>query len=496
MSYSLPELSVETRAFINGEYLYPVNGSVLEKISPVNGQPIPHLSACDQADLELAYAAAEQAFREKSWRQHSLETRKQILLHWADLIEQQLENLAQLDTLETGRALKNFREDSIPKGLAALRWFAESADKTLEHFARPSAYNMAFMAREPLGVVGLITPWNDPLVVLMWKLAPALLMGNSVILKPAEQASYSSLKIAQLALQAGIPAGVLNVLPGKGEVIGQAIARHMGIRGVFFTGSSAVGKQIIQYAGSSNMKKVGLECGGKSAFLVTRNCRDLKAAARTLAQNMFYNQGQICSAPSRLIIDKAIQDTFLEMLLKATEEYQPGDPFAAETYVGAMVSQEQYLKVRGFMARALNAGAHKLTPDLEAPPVEGGFYLAPSIFTQVAPQSELAQEEVFGPVLAVMSYDTLSQGLILANQTRYGLAAAVWSHDLDEALFCAQELQAGIVHVNSYGEDTNAIPFGGIKESGIGKDKSLLAFDEYSVLKSTWVQFQPERLEL
>ncbi len=488
------ELPMESRCFINGSFNAPQNQRYIKKVSPINGQHLPELSDCDQADLSLAILAAKNSFESGIWRNKALTERKQVMNQWADLIEKNGDELACLDTLETGRALKNFLKDSIPKAIHALRWFAESVDKHYELIAPNSANCYAMLTREPLGIVGLIVPWNDPLVVAIWKLAPALLMGNSVILKPAEEASYSILQIAALATKAGLPDGVLNVLPGRGEQIGRDLALHPSVRGVFFTGSSAVGKKIMQYAGQSNMKKVGLECGGKSAYLVTKNCRDLTFAAKTLAQNMFYNQGQICSAPSRLIIDKSIKNEFLQILLNILEPFQPQDPRKPETEVGALVSQVQWEKVRAYIEHAVSSGFKRLTPELDSPPVEGGFYLSPTIFDDVDPNSEIAQEEIFGPVLAVIDYDSLKQGIQIANNIRYGLAAAVWSCDFDEALWCAQQLEAGIVHINSYGEDNMSVPFGGFKESGLGKDKSIFAFEEYSQLKSTVIKLNTAHL--
>lgn len=481
------KITIENRPFINGAYCLPDAGGKIEKTCPANGKRIPALHACDETDVDNAVRHADNAYQSKVWRSLSKQAKQDVMYRLAELIEAEAETLAYLDTLETGRAYANFTLDSIPKAVKALRWFAEGVDKYYEHLGRSSASELAMVTREPLGTVGIITPWNDPLVVSMWKLAPALLMGNSVILKPAEQSSYSMIRIAALAKDAGIPDGVLNVLPGLGHVAGRAIAMHMDVRGIFFTGSSSIGKEIVRCTGASNMKKVGLECGGKSAFLVSDQCSDLTAAARVLAENMFYNQGQICSAPSRAILHKDIEAEFIHLLLAELPKYQPGNPFDPTTRIGAISSYSQFQKIAGYIARGVRAKLDKITGDLISPPCMNGYYLAPTVFRNVPPECELACEEIFGPVLVTHTVTDMQSAISIANGSTYGLAASIWSNNIDEALQCASELEAGIVHVNCYGDDDNSVPFGGIKQSGIGRDKSLSAFDEYSYAKTTWV---------
>lgn len=481
-------LAIETRPYINGTYVTPLKSETIEKTCPANGQAIAALHACSTLDVDVAVRHANEAFQRKVWLDKSKEEKKKVLFELARLMEAEIETLAWLDTLETGRAYVNFIQDSIPKAVGALRWFAEAIDKYYEHLSSPSPRALSLISREALGVVGIITPWNDPLVVSMWKLAPALLMGNSVVLKPAEQSSYSILRVAALAKAAGIPDGVFNVLPGLGHEAGKAIAMHPEVRGVFFTGSSEVGKQIIQYAGASNMKKVGLECGGKSAFIVSDRCTALEQAAQTLARNMFYNQGQICSAPSRLLVHKDVKDRFLQLLQAELPKYQPGNPFDLATRIGALSSREQQQKVTAYIDKGIAAGYRKLTPEPQDIPCSDGCYVAPTVFVDVPVDAALAQEEIFGPVLVTHAVDDMVEAIRIANGTRYGLAASIWSNDLDEALACAKALQAGIVHINSYGDDDNTAPFGGVKESGIGRDKSVFAFEDYSTLKTTWIR--------
>jgi len=391
--------------------------------------------------------------------------------------------------LETGRSIKNYYYDSIPKAIEAIRWFANSLDKVYEHAIPSRKKSFATIMREPLGVVGIITPWNDPLVVAFWKITPALLMGNSIVVKPAEQSSFSIIKVAKLAIKAGIPAGVFNVIPGYGYEAGKALALHNDVRGIFFTGSTFVGKQILQYSGQSNMKKVGLECGGKSPFIVSNKCTNIAKAVQVLAKNIFYNQGQICSASSRLIIHKNIKDNFLKLLIKESKKFIPNNPLNFESEVGAVVSKIQKDRVNTYIQSGLKSGAIIVNQLHNTPPINGGEYINPIIFDNVDPNSKIAQEEIFGPVLVVLTVDTIQEALEIANNTNYGLAASIWTNDYDEAYHISRLLEAGIVHVNSYGDDDNMVPFGGIKESGLGKDKSIFAFDEYSNQKTIWMSF-------
>ncbi len=477
-------LTLEKRAFINGKYINAVDGDIIRKISSIDGRDLSGLSSCKEADVNIAVNAAKKSFESKIWLDKLPQEKKEILFQLADLMEQNKEELALLDTVETGRSFKNYYFDSIPKAIQTLRYFAESVDKYYDHTIPPRPNVFATITREPLGVVGLITPWNDPLVVAIWKFAPALLMGNSVIIKPAEQSSFSILRVADLAKKAGIPDGVFNVVTGFGETAGKALALHADVSGIFFTGSSDVGKKILQYSGQSNMKKVGLECGGKSPFIISRYCKNLHKAAQVLAKNIFYNQGQICSAPSRAIVDNEIKEEFVKLLIEESQNYIPQDPFHIETEVGCIVSKEQQQRVLDYIEKGKNAGAKIITPcdvDLKH------LCVLPTIFDQVDPESSIAQEEIFGPVLVIIGVSSMREAISIANNSKYGLAASIWTNDLDEAHQVSRELQAGIVHVNSYGDDDNTVPFGGIKESGIGKDKSLYAFDEYSYVKTTWV---------
>lgn len=494
MSLSVPEkingLKLEKRAFINGQFVTAIQGETFTKKSPVEGLEISGITACQPADIDLAVKGATRAFDQKVWAGKSRLDKKETLLKLVDLMKQHREELALLDTFETGRSFKNYFYDSIPKAIECLQWFCEAVDKYYDYAIPASSDAFATVTKEPLGVVGLITPWNDPLVVAVWKFAPSLLMGNSVIIKPAEESTLSILKVAQLATTAGVPAGVFNVVPGMGEVAGKALALHPQVQGIFFTGSSEVGKKILQYSGQSNMKKVGLECGGKSPFIISRNCKDLQKAVTVLCKNIFYNQGQICSAPSRVIVDTMeIKDRLLSHLKEEFKKYIPANPYDLESEVGCLVSLKQKKRVEDFIQSGLSSGAVIINKvDKQKIPE---CSVCPVIFDNVDPNSVIAQEEIFGPVLAIIVVNGIKEAIDVANNSKYGLAASIWTNDLDEAHQVARALQAGMVHINSYGDDDNSAPFGGVKQSGIGKDKSVYAFDEYSYTKCTWAHINP-----
>ncbi len=483
----LKTLKIEARAFINGQFVNAADAGIISKTSSVDQRAISGLASCKQEDVMIAVKSARATVQSRIWMDMEPQNKKKIILRLATLMEEHIQELALLDTLETGRCYKNYYEDSIPKAIEVVRWFAEGVDKFYDHAIVPRKNTFATITREPIGVIGLITPWNDPLVPAMWKMTPALLMGNSVIIKPAEQSSFSILKVAGLAQQAGLPDGVLNVVPGIGEIAGKALALHKDVDGLFFTGSAQVGKKILEYSGQSNMKKIGLECGGKSAFIVSENCSQLEQAAVVLAQNIFYNQGQICSAPSRAIIANKIKDKFIDLVRKEMENYIPKNPFDPDSRVGCVVSLEQKKKIEKFIQSGIESGAVIYRCKNESDAYQDGYSVVPVIFDQVDPNSQIAQEEIFGPVLSVFGFDNINEAITLANRSRYGLAGAIWTDDLNEAYQVSRLLEAGIVHVNSYGEDDNSVPFGGFKESGIGKDKSLYAFDEYTNLKTTWM---------
>lgn len=485
----LSSLNIETRCFIDGNFHTALSGRTLEKVCPVDNSAITGIPACDEKDVALAVNSARRSFEHGIWRKSSVKEKKTILYKLARLMRENLNTLAMLDTWETGRSYRNYFYDSIPKSIEVLEYFVESLDKVYDQCISTSSGSLATVMREPLGVVACITPWNDPLVPAMWKMAPALLMGNSVIMKPAEQSSLSMIKLAGLALEAGVPPGVLNVVTGYGEQAGKALALHNDVDGVFFTGSSEVGKLILTYSGLSNMKKVGLECGGKSPYIVS-SAKRLKKAAQTLAANIFYNQGQICSAPSRAFVHNNLKAEFIDLLKSEAEKFVPGDPFSLESLVGGVVSLEQKQKIETYIEEGKHSGfiCHQSGKSTKLP-LNG---VMPTIFVDPPHDSKLATEEIFGPVLVVFGFDDIDKAIALANCSKYGLAGAIWTDDLDEAHYVSRSIRSGLVHVNSYGMDDNTVPFGGYKQSGLGKDKSVFAFYEYSHIKTTWVEFNTQ----
>lgn len=482
----------EKRAFIDGAYVSAKDGAVMQKVNSFSGFDLSGIAACSQADVDYAVACAKRAYEEGTWRNRPVDGKKAVILAIADLMEENKKELAQLDTIETCRCFRDYYEDSIPKAIEAVRYFAEASDKLYDKSISGRKNACGIVKRVPLGVVGVITPWNDPMVVTMWKVIPALLMGNSVVLKPAEQSSLSAIYWAGLAKKAGIPDGVVSVVPGYGETAGKAIALHQDVRGIFFTGSSEVGKKLCTYAGMSNMKKIGLECGGKGPYIVTGRCKNIQLAARTLAESMFYNQGQICSAPSRVIVETGVKDAFLACLKEEGKKFVPHHPYDTESRVGCMVSREQFDKVQGYMTYAREKGFTVYQEERDPQMPVQACCIAPVIITDVPPNDRLAREEIFGPVVVVLEADSVSEAVRIANDSEYGLAGAVWTDDINEAYEVAEQVEVGLMHINSYGEDDNAAPFGGVKQSGLGKDKSVYAFDEYSDLKTIWVKFRPE----
>lgn len=485
----IENLRIEKRAFINGKYVKSSNGGVLRKVSSYDGRDLSGIADCTERDVDVAVRYACQAYKSGIWKNRKPAEKKAVLLKLADLIEEHRDELALLDTLETSRAYRNYFYDSIPKAIEAIRYYAEAIDKYYDYAIPPRNDSYSVIERMPLGVVGIITPWNDPMVVAAWKFTPALLMGNSVILKPAEQSSFSIIRTAQLALEAGIPIGVFNVLPGRGEITGRALAMHKDVRGIYFTGSSTVGKQIIQYSGLSNMKKIGLECGGKSPFIVSKSCKNIKRAASVLAENIFYNQGQICSAPSRAIVAREIRDEFLGYLKNECQMYAPGNPYDLDNNVGCVVSREQYDKVNSYIELARKEAKEVYQAEMLKKLIPEACGIPPTIISGVMNSAKVSQEEIFGPVVVVLEAENVVQAVEIANDTNYGLAGAIFTDDLNEAYYAANNIQAGLIHINSYGEDEVSTPFGGMKESGIGKDRSLFAFDEYSQVKTVWMTF-------
>ena len=481
-------LAIKGQAFIDGRFVESVSGETFDDVSPRDGQVIAKVAACDAADVDLAVKAARRAFDTGVWRDRSPKERKKVLQRFAALFEKHMDELAVLETLDMGKPISESRTIDVNVVLDTLQWYAECPDKLYDEIAPTGPNQLATITREPVGVVGAVVPWNFPMLMAAWKLAPALATGNSVILTPAEQSPLTALRRAELAAEAGIPDGVFNVLPGFGPTAGKAIGMHMDVDCLAFTGSGEVGKLFLQYAGQSNMKRLFLECGGKSPNIILDDVPELRAAAERAATAICFNQGEVCVAPSRLILSERIQDQFLDIVIETARSIRPGDPLDPETRLGALVEDDHRSRVESYIAKGREEGARLVLggdrPDTEL----GGYYLNPTIFANVKNSMAIAREEIFGPVLSTITVKDDEEAVRVANDTSYGLAAAVWTRDLSRAHRISRKLRAGSVWVNCYDHGDVTVPFGGYKQSGNGRDKSLHALDKYTELKTTWIE--------
>ena len=482
-------LTIQGQAFINGGYQPAQNGETFECISPIDGRVLGEVASCGQADAERAVAAARQAFDSGVWSRLAPAQRKQVMIRLADLIEQNLDELALLETLDMGKPINDALSVDIPAAARALRWSGEAIDKIYDEVAATAHDELGLVTREPVGVVAAIVPWNFPLLMACWKLGPALATGNSVILKPSEKSPLTAIRLAQLAIEAGIPPGVLNVLPGYGHTVGKALALHMDVDTLVFTGSTRVAKQLMIYAGESNMKRVWLEAGGKSPNIVFADAPDLDAAAQAAASAIAFNQGEVCTAGSRLLVEASIKNVFVDKVIAALKaNWQPGHPLDPATTVGALVDTTQIETVMRYIEAGQADGATLKLGGRRVMQETGGLFVEPTLFDGVTNHMRIAREEIFGPVLSVIAFDTFDEAIAIANDTVYGLAAAVWTSDLSRAHRAAKALRAGSVWVNQYDGGDMTAPFGGFKQSGNGRDKSLHAFDKYTEIKATWIK--------
>ncbi|BCH20673.1 aldehyde dehydrogenase [Mesorhizobium sp. L-8-3] len=475
------------KLFIDGGHADAESGAVLPVVSPIDGREFAAIPDGGAADIDRAVRAARSAFDKGSWSRAAPARRKKVLLRLGELIEGHADELAVLGVRDNGTEIAMAYRAEPLSAAGTFRYYAEAVDKVFGEVAPTAEAVLGLVHKEPLGVVGVIVPWNFPMMIGAWKIAPALAAGNSVVVKPPEIASLTLLRLAELAAEAGVPAGVLNVVTGRGATAGEALGLHMDVDAIAFTGSGPVGRRLLEYAARSNLKRVHLELGGKSPNIVFADAPDLKQAAKVSANAIFRNSGQVCVAGSRLLVQASAYDRFMEELLRATEALKVGDPLDLGSDVGAVASEEQLEKSLGHVAGAEAEGARRLTGGTRILAETGGSYMAPTIFEDVAPTMRLACEEVFGPVLAVMRFDTEEEAIRLANSTDYGLAAAVWTANLSTAHRMVRAIKAGVVHVNTYGGADITVPLGGVKQSGFGRDKSLHALEKFTELKTAWI---------
>jgi len=483
------KLHFHTHAIIDGKAVKAASGKTFATENPATGKVITHVAECDAADVDRAVHAARKSFESGVWSKMKPSDRKKVLLKWADLLEANLQEIAILDSLEGGKPISDCINMDIPDTIHCLRWHAEVTDKLYDRVSPTGPENLAMIIREPMGVVGCVIPWNFPAQMAAWKLGPALAGGNSIVLKPAEQTSLSAIRMAELALEAGIPAGVLNVLPGFGPTAGQAIGRHMDINMVAFTGSGEVGKLFLKYSAETNMKRISLECGGKSPQLVFADAPDLDVVANNAVAAAFWNMGENCSCGSRLIVHKSIKDKLVEKIAKLASEWTIGDPIDPMTRVGSMIEKSHMEKVLGYIAAGKQQGAKLVMGGKQTRQDSGGHFVEVTIFDEVHNDMRIAREEIFGPVLSVISFNTEEEGIKIANDTNFGLAASLYTSNLSLAHRAARAIKAGTVSVNCFSEGDIGTPFGGFKESGFGgRDKSILAHEQYTELKTIWMQ--------
>ena len=484
------DLRPDGRAVIDGKRVGATDGQTFAKHSPIDGRCLADVARGMAPDIDAAVKSARAAFDDRRWAGKAPAVRKKILQRFAEKILAAKDELALLETLDMGKPIQYSLAVDVPSTARCIAWYAEAVDKIYDEIAPTPDSALALITREAMGVIGVIVPWNYPMIMAAWKLGPALAAGNSVVLKPSEKSPLTALRLAELAVEAGIPPGVLNVVPGFGHEAGEALALHMDVDAIGFTGSTRVGRRMLDYAGRSNLKRVYNELGGKSAFLVFDDFADVGRAARTVAGSMFFNQGESCNAPSRVLVHDSIADEFVRLVAAEAPKYAPGDPLNPATELGALVDETQLKTVLSYIAAGHEEGARCVAGGRQARSDTGGFYVEPTVFDQVANGMKIAREEIFGPVMSIIRFKDEAEAVALANHSSYGLQASVWSHNINRAHRVARALRAGTVHVNQYDEDDITVPFGGYKQSGNGRDKSLHAFDKYTELKTTWIRLE------
>ncbi len=475
------DLTLARDAYIDGTFRPALSGETFVTTNPATGEPLAEIASCGPADVDLAVAAARASFDDGRWSRLHPGERKEVLLRLADLMEENARELAVLESLDSGKTIFDCETVDVPETIHILRWHAELIDKIYDQVSPASDEHIAMVVREPVGVVGLVLPWNFPLLMLGWKLGPALAAGCSVVLKPASETTLSTLRVAELAAEAGLPAGVLNVVPGSGRNVGEPIGLHPEVDMVSFTGSTATGRRFLNYSADSNLKEVVLELGGKNPCVVLDDAEDLDSVAEHVVNGAFWNMGENCSAASRLIVQRGIRDQLIERVAAEVAKWPVGDPLDSSVRVGALISKSHCEKVTGYLDAAKSENV------LIGGSVVAEGFIEPTV-VETARDSSLAVEEIFGPILTVIVVDSYDEAIEVANDTEYGLAASIFSANGKRALRGARALRAGTVTVNCFGEGDATTPFGGYKQSGFGgRDNSIHAHDQYTQLKTIWL---------
>jgi acyl-CoA reductase-like NAD-dependent aldehyde dehydrogenase len=483
---------LETRLFIDGEFCDSVEGRSFHTINPATGEKLAEVSKGMPEDIDRAVASARAAYRSGCWSRIAPRERMDVLYRFAEVIDEHSEQLAVLETLDMGKPIGDVVGEDLPSVISTIRFMAEGIDKIEGSVTNTDHDALHLVIREPLGVVGCISPWNYPLLMATWKIAPALAAGNTVVLKPAEQSPLSALRLAELFILAGGPPGVLNVVNGMGETAGKALAMHNDVAKISFTGSTEVGKLILQYAGRSNMKRVALECGGKSPQIFMADLPDLEKAVDAAYNGVFANMGEVCSAGSRLLVERPIYNEFIERFIaEGKDAYVPGDPLDPETNMGPLVDRDSQKRVLKMIQGGRREGA-TLHFGGDAPAnLANGAYVNPTLFGDVRNDMGIARNEIFGPVASVIPFDGPEEAIGIANDTIYGLAAGIWTRDLNKAMRLVKNIEAGVVWINSYEDGDMTQPFGGYKQSGHARDKCLDSLKSYTQGKSAWFRLDP-----